>query len=319
MIATSSSDERDSEGLQRSPKKRFSRTRALSNTNSMGETADGSTTYGSVVETSTADCSSAADDNEFTEWVKGQSSITRNNLLQYTHDLGNLSQLRSIQLNLKNATDNVHKDSGFSSCSSSQELMSDLSPVMCFASTMSQETYCSEFEEIEASKIHGSSHTIDELKSFDSNVSSMITSQKSNMSQASTISTSSTTTLSTLTATRGVPSTSSGIRSTSSCLGPNLYRTVENIPARINKRRAFSDNDEPEIKSPPLIPKPKSKSDNNGECIMCCSAPKDGVFVHSTALHLCCCYKCAVKIFNEQKRCPICKCKVNNVQKIYFH
>lgn len=48
-------------------------------------------------------------------------------------------------------------------------------------------------------------------------------------------------------------------------------------------------------------------------CIMCCSEPKSGVFVHGRIAHICCCYKCALKVWSTVKRCPVCNCKVNNV------
>lgn len=291
---TSSSDEKDcADGLQRSSikKKRYSRTRTTSKANSAGETGKSST----------------ADDNDFDERVKeGQSStnfIIKNKLFKNVVDVETTSQLKSTQLSLTNVPANVHKDSGFSSCFSSQELSSDLAPVKSFASASSQETFCSEYEEIVASKNRGPLHadTMQESKSFESNVSSTITSQSSSLSQASTSS-----------------SSTSGIRSSSSCSGPNLFKNVENVPAaRVSKRRAYSDTDEPKSQSPIL--KDIFSLDPYGPCIVCLSHPKDGVFVHKRFLHLCCCYRCAVKIWNKKKRCPICNCKVNNVQKIFVH
>lgn len=50
-------------------------------------------------------------------------------------------------------------------------------------------------------------------------------------------------------------------------------------------------------------------------CIMCVSEPKSGVFVHGRMAHICCCYKCALKVWAKTKRCPICNCKVSNVLK----
>ncbi|CAK1541932.1 unnamed protein product [Leptosia nina] len=50
-------------------------------------------------------------------------------------------------------------------------------------------------------------------------------------------------------------------------------------------------------------------------CIVCYSEPKSGVFVHGRIAHICCCYKCAVKVWAKAKRCPICNCKVSNVLK----
>lgn len=56
-----------------------------------------------------------------------------------------------------------------------------------------------------------------------------------------------------------------------------------------------------------------------GSCMMCLTEPKNGVFVHNRFLHLCCCYRCALKVWNKRKRCPICNCKVKNVMKLFVH
>lgn len=57
----------------------------------------------------------------------------------------------------------------------------------------------------------------------------------------------------------------------------------------------------------------------NNLCIICVNGPKDSAFVHSRTLHICCCYKCAIKVWNKKRRCPICNCKVKNVLKCYVH
>ncbi|XP_063993568.1 E3 ubiquitin-protein ligase Mdm2-like [Diachasmimorpha longicaudata] len=53
-------------------------------------------------------------------------------------------------------------------------------------------------------------------------------------------------------------------------------------------------------------------------CNMCTVNPKDGVFVHGKASHICCCYRCAVKTWKTTKYCPICNRKVTNVLKVYI-
>jgi E3 ubiquitin-protein ligase Mdm2 len=58
-----------------------------------------------------------------------------------------------------------------------------------------------------------------------------------------------------------------------------------------------------------------SSSSNSDMCITCMTNPKNGIFVHSKIGHICCCYKCALKVWAKVRRCPICKCKVNNVLK----
>ncbi|CAH0720259.1 unnamed protein product, partial [Brenthis ino] len=51
-------------------------------------------------------------------------------------------------------------------------------------------------------------------------------------------------------------------------------------------------------------------------CIACDSEPKSGVFVHGRIAHMCCCYKCAMKVWASTKRCPLCNRKVSNVLKV---
>lgn len=58
---------------------------------------------------------------------------------------------------------------------------------------------------------------------------------------------------------------------------------------------------------------------NLGLCRFCMVNPKNGVFVHQNCLHLCCCYKCAVKVWKKRKSCPICNCKIKNVTKLFVH
>ncbi|CAH0587171.1 unnamed protein product [Chrysodeixis includens] len=57
------------------------------------------------------------------------------------------------------------------------------------------------------------------------------------------------------------------------------------------------------------------KMDAKDLCVICISEPKSGVFVHGRIAHICCCYKCAVKVWAKAKRCPVCNCKVSNVLK----
>ncbi|XP_075975157.1 E3 ubiquitin-protein ligase Mdm2-like isoform X2 [Anticarsia gemmatalis] len=57
------------------------------------------------------------------------------------------------------------------------------------------------------------------------------------------------------------------------------------------------------------------KIESKDLCVICISEPKSGVFVHGRIAHICCCYKCAVKVWVKAKRCPVCNCKVSNVLK----
>ncbi|XP_055302389.1 E3 ubiquitin-protein ligase Mdm2-like [Sitodiplosis mosellana] len=57
----------------------------------------------------------------------------------------------------------------------------------------------------------------------------------------------------------------------------------------------------------------------NGMCMICLSEPKNGAFVHNRFLHVCCCYRCTVKVWNKRKRCPICNSQVKTVLKMFVH
>lgn len=57
----------------------------------------------------------------------------------------------------------------------------------------------------------------------------------------------------------------------------------------------------------------------NGMCMICLSEPKNGAFVHNRFLHVCCCYRCSVKVLNKRKRCPICNSQVRTVLKMFVH
>lgn len=52
-------------------------------------------------------------------------------------------------------------------------------------------------------------------------------------------------------------------------------------------------------------------------CMICLSAPKNGAFVHSQKLHVCCCYQCSVKVWNKRKQCPLCNLRVKSVLRMY--
>lgn len=58
-----------------------------------------------------------------------------------------------------------------------------------------------------------------------------------------------------------------------------------------------------------------SSSGNSDMCMTCMMNPKNGIFVHGKIGHICCCYKCALKVWTGVRRCPLCNCKVNNVLK----
>ena len=51
-------------------------------------------------------------------------------------------------------------------------------------------------------------------------------------------------------------------------------------------------------------------------CITCEFEEKSAVFVHGRVAHICCCYKCALKVWARTKRCPLCNRKVSNVLQV---
>lgn len=52
-------------------------------------------------------------------------------------------------------------------------------------------------------------------------------------------------------------------------------------------------------------------------CILCNANPKNSIFLHGSIAHMCCCYKCAIRTWGTNKRCPVCNCKVKNVVKVF--
>lgn len=202
------------------------------------------------------------------------------------------------------------RDSGFqSSCGSSADMSPDVAPPGLAG--CSQETYCSDLED-------------------HSSLLSSGTPLASTVGSTSTVSTSSS-----LTA-------SHAIRSISSCSTQN---SSDVLAGRSNRKRPYSDTesgsslaqktarlqDETDLDLTgstivPATPEAAAAAaaangidSSYGLCMMCLTQPKNGVFVHSRFLHLCCCYRCAVKVWNKQKRCPICNCKIKNVMKLFVH
>lgn len=74
---------------------------------------------------------------------------------------------------------------------------------------------------------------------------------------------------------------------------------------------------------PPPPPRPMDGTNDTeslyGNCIICLTRPKDAAFVHNRVVHVSCCYKCASKVWNKRKRCPVCNSQANNVLKIFVH
>lgn len=206
------------------------------------------------------------------------------------------------------------RDSGFQSSSGSTADMSpDLTPAGGIGIS-SQDTYCSDLEDA-ASQLSATP------------LVALSTGGLSTVSNSSVAS--------------STMSAAQAMRSISSCSTLNVSEV--HASNRITRKRPYSDTEsvsptphkssrlqeesfELELSSNTVVPatQDSATSTNAGEnsyglCMMCLTQPKNGVFVHSRFLHLCCCYRCAVKVWNKQKRCPICNCKVKNVMKLFVH
>lgn len=205
------------------------------------------------------------------------------------------------------------RDSGFqSSCGSSADMSPDVAPDNNLAIS-SQDTYCSDLED-SASQLSATP-----LAAATAGGSSTV----SNSSVAS----------STMAA-------SQAMRSISSCSTQNVsdlhastqiqrkrpYSDTESCSPASHKTARLHESDELDLSASTIVPATQDSDamaaageNSYGLCMMCLTQPKNGVFVHSRFLHLCCCYRCAVKVWNKQKRCPICNCKVKNVMKLFVH
>ncbi|XP_023719542.2 E3 ubiquitin-protein ligase Mdm2 isoform X2 [Cryptotermes secundus] len=93
--------------------------------------------------------------------------------------------------------------------------------------------------------------------------------------------------------------------------GPSNIRTDSGL----GSSQEFSCRTEPKcVTDSQKVPGVPSSS-NSDICMMCLVNPKNGIFVHGKIGHICCCYKCALKVWTGVRRCPCCNCKVNNVLK----
>ncbi|XP_077295014.1 uncharacterized protein LOC143917393 [Arctopsyche grandis] len=100
---------------------------------------------------------------------------------------------------------------------------------------------------------------------------------------------------------------------------PALTFSKDDIDLLHAKSDHFSDieSDLPAGKGVGSLKRQNSNSSDSDKCITCLAEPKSGVFVHGRIAHICCCYKCSVKVWMKTKRCPICNCKVSNVLKAF--
>lgn len=198
-------------------------------------------------------------------------------------------------INLNTDGNTIAPDSGFSSCGSSQEL----SPIV--SDLCSQETYCPELESQSSNILPESQDTVDgiftsssqdvaSLKSTDSNLTTMSDDLHDNRG--------------TLVMSRSSPSLSNCVENST-----RYYTDTESYNS-CKLRKVISDSGGSNA---------TNIDGTFNSCMMCLTEPKNGVFVHNNVLHLCCCYKCAIKVWAKSKRCPVCNRKVKNVMKLYVH
>lgn len=85
-----------------------------------------------------------------------------------------------------------------------------------------------------------------------------------------------------------------------------------------NTQKRTSDSEETRQDFSENIAKPVISIPENRElCIMCNTNPKNSIFLHGNIAHMCSCYKCAMRTWGTNKRCPVCNCKVRNVVKVF--
>lgn len=56
----------------------------------------------------------------------------------------------------------------------------------------------------------------------------------------------------------------------------------------------------------------------NNLCKICTVGPRNGVIIHGRSSHICCCYRCAKRVWKTSKHCPICNRQIRNVVKAYY-
>lgn len=106
----------------------------------------------------------------------------------------------------------------------------------------------------------------------------------------------------------------------------NETKVIESI-----NQRAISSTNNNELKKTELgsiefinsmeLMQKKLKSDEENDskfCLVCTVSPKNGAFVHGNVSHICCCYRCAIKVWKTTRHCPICQRKVTNVLKAFY-
>ncbi|XP_050678841.1 E3 ubiquitin-protein ligase Mdm2-like [Leptidea sinapis] len=90
--------------------------------------------------------------------------------------------------------------------------------------------------------------------------------------------------------------------------------TIDDINVKLSKK-VIADTLKAKIEVKDKIEVASKSEVKDDMCITCLSEPKSAAFIHGRIIHICCCYKCALKVWVTAKRCPVCNCKVSNVLK----
>lgn len=91
---------------------------------------------------------------------------------------------------------------------------------------------------------------------------------------------------------------------------------VDDVPIATGTQT--SEKEEVQTSASGSTPTPSiSVSENKELCIMCNVQPKNSIFLHGNIAHMCSCYKCAMRTWGINKKCPMCNCKARNVVKVY--
>lgn len=119
-------------------------------------------------------------------------------------------------------------------------------------------------------------------------------------------------------ATTSVASASAARIQSASCGADSSPSTSKN-----GRKRKFSYDSGAEIDDQALVGKKfqavEPSDANNDLCMICLTEPKNGAFIHNRCVHVCCCYRCTVKVWNKRKRCPICNLQVKTVLKTFVY
>lgn len=138
----------------------------------------------------------------------------------------------------------------------------------------------------------------------------------SDLSQGNSVVGKSSTSSATATTTANAADTAENAGSSTTCIIRTSSQTVTQMPTKrkiddfeansMQKRTKLS------VASPP-------EDHPIGKCVVCVTERSNAAFVHGRVLHVCCCYKCAVKVWNKSKRCPLCNLPLKTVKKVFFN